>query len=238
MLPVNCDLGEYNHHLSANPEDQIFPHIQMCNIACGFHAGGPVEMMHSLQMASKYGVKVGAHPSFPDVLGFGRDYIDLPHDDLINIILYQITALDGMARAAGIPLYHVKAHGALYNAAMKMEKEAQAIITAVKKANYNLVILCQPQSVLSEVANHQGIAVMTEGFADRLYDEDLSLVSRQQSGSVLDSEEKILRQIKGLNEGYIITRNGEKKVCKVDTVCIHSDNKASIETVKKLMLKL
>jgi 5-oxoprolinase (ATP-hydrolysing) subunit A len=231
MLPINCDLGEQSYLSFENPDELVFPHIQLCNIACGYHAGNPAVMMHSLLTAAKYSVKAGAHPSFPDMAGFGRNYIDIPLAELKNMIFEQVSSLESMAQSAGIKLHHVKAHGALYNAAMQMEKEAQAIIDAVKMINKNLIILCQPQSLLSEMADQHDMRIMTEGFADRLYDDDLKLTSRELEGSLYKSKEKIRRQIKQLNDGFLTTISGEIKAYKVDTICIHSDNTSSVAAI-------
>lgn len=239
MLAINCDLGEFNLKSGrSNPDEEIFLFIQICNIACGYHAGGPSEMFQSLKLARKYGVKVGVHPSFPDLTGFGRHYMNIPYEDLKNLILYQISALKGMAESMGMSLYHVKPHGALYNAAMKHEKEANAIIEATKSIDRDLVILCQPNSILSEISMHNNMQVLKEGFADRLYNDDLSLVSRDVQGSILDTKEKVIEQIKALNNGLVTTRSGTTQTYQVDTLCIHSENSASISALKTLMIKM
>lgn len=239
MLAINCDLGEFNLKSGrSNPDEEIFPLIQICNIACGFHAGGPSEMFQSLKLARKYGVKAGAHPSFPDLSGFGRHYMNIPYEDLKNLILYQISALKGMAESMGTSLYHVKPHGALYNAAMKHEKEANAIIEAVKSIDCNLVILCQPNSILSQISMHHNMQVLKEGFADRLYNDDLSLVSRNIDGSVFETKEKVIDQIIALNNGRVTTRSGTTQPYQVDTLCIHSENSSSILALKTLMIKM
>lgn len=224
VLPINIDCGENYGRYRLFDESAISKMAGLANVACGFHGGDYASIIGTLKMLKASDIKVGAHPSFPDLQGFGRRYIDMDFEDLVTCLFYQIASLKGLCEAMGIALNHVKAHGALYNACCKNEKEAKAMIQAVKKVSSDLMVLTQPNSVMEKMAAAENLNVLRESFADRAYQSDLSLVSRLEPGAVLMDPEQVKKQYEDLCNGQIVDVQGNPHVLLSDTVCIHGDH--------------
>jgi UPF0271 protein len=211
-----------------NDED-IMPYITSANIACGFHAGDSKTMQTTVRLAKKYGVNVGAHPSWLDVEGFGRREMSLPPDEVEALILYQIGALAAIAKAEGVELVHVKPHGAIYNQAAKDKVLAMSIARAVKRFSGDLVLVGLAGSGLIEAGLEVGLKVMNEGFPDRNYNPDGTLVSRKESHAIIESPEDVAKHAAELIQNGILF--GEKRV-QVDTLCLHGDHPRAAENAK------
>ncbi len=237
-IDINCDLGEGFGIYRVGNDETIMSHITSANIACGFHAGDPTTMDQAVRLAKKFGVAVGAHPSYPDLQGFGRREMKLNSEELKNCVLYQISAIEGFATSAGTGFQHVKPHGALYNQAAIDAATSEAIVKAVKSLDNKLAILAPPESVLSRVASEAGLRVAHEFFADRAYNPDMSLVSRQDPRAVICDKSDVLRRtMRVMNGDRISAVDGQPiYLTDVNTICIHGDtpNAATLaSTLKK-----
>jgi UPF0271 protein len=234
---LNCDLGESFGSWSMGMDEAVFPHIDQANIACGFHGGDPVVMMNTLALAKKHGVSIGAHPAYPDLMGFGRRSMNCSEEEIIAFVLYQISALDGLAKSHGLTMEYVKPHGALYNDMMAKPHVRSAIMKAIQSFHSPVKLMLQAtadyQQHLNE-AKEYGIELLFEAFADRCYDDDGSLLSRSKSGAV-HTKEKMLAQVKQLNEqGTITTANGNILNIKADSLCVHGDNMEGVKAVQEI----
>lgn len=215
-IDLNCDMGE-----NIGNDEDIMPYITSANIACGFHAGGPTVMQATVRLAKQYGVVVGAHPSWKDIEGFGRREMTLPFDEVETLIRYQIGALAAIAKSEGAELHHVKPHGALYNQAAKDKFLANAVARAVKRFSGELILVGLAGSSLVEAGIEVGLRVAHEGFPDRNYNPDGTLVSRKQSNAMIESPENVaLHAVELVHNG--IDFAGQH--VQVDTLCLHGDH--------------
>ncbi|MDC9508535.1 5-oxoprolinase subunit PxpA [Pseudoalteromonas sp. Angola-4] len=236
-MKLNCDLGESFGAWKMGLDDEVMPHIDMANIACGFHAGDSDVIADTLYLAKQHNVQIGAHPSYPDQQGFGRRSMALSAQELTNCLHYQIAALDGMTKVQGLTLSYVKPHGALYNDMMKNDHILQTVITAV--AHYpsplKLMLLATKDSAKhSLAANSLGVELILEAFADRQYTDEGHLVSRHLEGSVHDKP-ALLAQVKQLlNDGTVTTRSGSTLNLNANSLCVHGDNAAGIALIKEI----
>jgi UPF0271 protein len=236
QIDINCDLGESYGAFKIGNDQKVMPHITSANIACGFHGGDPVTVAQTIDLAKKLKVAVGAHPSFPDLMGFGRREMRLTPDELKNYIIYQVSALQGFARAAGTKLQHVKPHGALYNIAAEDEKTSETIVYAVKALDPSLIVFAPPNSALSKAAARARMRVAHEFFADRAYNPDGSLVSRMQPNATIHDTRKVVeRTIRMITKGAVLTYNGETaSLGEIQTICVHGDNPVAARLVEAL----
>ncbi|SFU06414.1 UPF0271 protein [Pseudoalteromonas sp. DSM 26666] len=239
-MKLNCDLGESFGAWKMGLDDQVMPHIDMANIACGFHAGDPSVMANTLKLAKQHNVMIGAHPSYPDKQGFGRRSMNLSVAELTQFLHYQIAALDGMAKAQGLTLRYVKPHGALYNDMMKHQPLLSAVMGAVASypADLKLMILATADAKhYHTMARHLGLTLVLEAFADRLYTDQGHLVARNIAGSVHDKA-ALLAQVKQLlASNSVTTQSGKSLKLNADSICVHGDNAqgvALIEDIKAL----
>lgn len=240
-IDINCDLGESFGNFKIGHDAEIMPFITSANIACGFHAGAPVVMNHTVKLAKENRVAVGAHPGFPDLIGFGRRDMKLSKEEVRNIIIYQIGALEAFTKAANTELQHVKPHGALYNAAAKNEAYAEAIIEAVHAVNPSLVLFVLANSKMAKIAAEAGLRVAQEVFVDRAYNPDGTLVSRSTAGAVIEDARLVAeRAVKMVKEREVTAVNGQTvKFDEVHTLCVHGDTLNAVElakSVKKALL--
>lgn len=236
-MKLNCDLGESFGSWQMGLDVAVMPHIDMANIACGFHAGDADVMAHTLNLAKQYDVTIGAHPSYPDLQGFGRRSMALSHHEIINCMRYQIAALDGMARSNGLSLSYVKPHGALYNDMMSKPAVFSAVLDAV--AGYyqplKLMILATAQQQhYRELATAKGVTLLFEAFADRRYTDAGALTPRSQAGAVLQEDEMLAQVRQLIQHGTVTTVSGNTLALSADTLCVHGDNKAAVAQVEKI----
>ena len=240
-VDLNSDLGESFGSWKMGNDEQILPVVSSANIACGFHAGDPLGILKTLQQAVKLDVTIGAHVSYPDLVGFGRRNMDLSQDELIADVLYQISALDGLAKVAGSKVQYVKPHGALYNTIAKDAVQAEAVIEAIKMYNPALVLVALAGSNLVAQARQAGLKVVSEAFADRPYNHDGSLVSRRLEGAVLHDAEFVAKRVVAmLKNGGVESIDGVFTPIQADTICLHGDTAGALEmsaAIKAELLK-
>ncbi len=236
-LQLNCDLGESFGTWKMGLDEAVMPHIDQANIACGFHAGDPLVIQRTLELAKQNSVTVGAHPAYPDLVGFGRRSIKTSAAELKAMLLYQIAAMDGMAASAGLTLEYVKPHGAMYNDMMADDGLRKTSMEAIADYHRPLILMLQstPQADLHEQeAKDAGITLWYEIFADRCYADDGKLLSRTLDGAV-HTKEKMLAQVKQLKEqGTITTVNGNTLQLRADTLCVHGDNMDGVNAIQQI----
>ncbi|MDF2543310.1 MAG: putative lactam utilization protein B-like protein [Herbinix sp.] len=235
QIDINCDLGEGFGAYRLGADEQIIPYLSSANIACGYHASDPLVMMETVRLAKKHGVHIGAHPGFPDLMGFGRRSMLVSATEAKAYVLYQIGALYAFCKSQAVPLSHVKPHGALYNMAVKDAHLAQAICEAIREMDENLVLFAPVGSEMQKAAEKIGLKVYREVFADRAYEEDGSLTPRSMEGALItDSEVAIKRVIRMVKEGKVLARTGKDITIQADTVCIHGDGSHALTFAKQI----
>lgn len=236
-MKLNCDLGESFGAWTMGLDAQVMPHIDQANVATGFHAGDPLVIRHTLRLAKEHGVTVGAHPAYPDLVGFGRRSMACSREEIIAKIHYQVAALDGMATCAGLELRYVKPHGALYNDMMAKDDVRNAIFEALAEYHRPLALMLQATPAVEDhrrEADTAGVEVWFEAFADRCYADDGKLLSRRLEGAV-HSREKMLAQVEQLCEkGSLTTVSGMELPVAADTLCVHGDNEAAVNAIREI----
>ena len=234
-IDLNSDLGEGFGAHQIGYDAELFELISSANVACGFHGGDPRVMERTIATATAYGVAVGAHPGFPDLVGFGRREIVATPDEVRTDTLYQLGALDAFCRVAGVELQHVKAHGALYNRANHDRATADAIAAAVKAYDMGLIFLAQPGTALFAAGEAAGLPMAREGFADRAYNPDGTLVSRRLPGAVItDPELAAERALRLVTEGRLTAADGTELELTIDSLCIHSDTPGAVAIARAI----
>ncbi|HYG53985.1 MAG TPA: 5-oxoprolinase subunit PxpA [Burkholderiales bacterium] len=220
-IDLNCDMGESYGAWKMGADEEVMPHISSANIACGFHGGDPATIRKTVSLAVDHGVAVGAHPSLPDIQGFGRRQMKISPQEMYDLVVYQAGAVEAFARAAGAKLHHIKCHGALYNMAANDEGLSEAMVRAAKDLGVMLYVLSNSKNY--EVARKAGIRVAGEVFADRGYSDDGTLFPRGQPGAMIEDPAKAVAQALGMVEGYVVSVNGKRVDVKAETICIHGD---------------
>ena len=238
-VDLNCDLGESFGNYTIGMDEAVIPHISSANVGCGWHGGDPLVMRKTLALAKEAGVAVGAHPGFPDLMGFGRRNMTITPDEAYSYTLYQLGAFYGFAKAAGMEVQHVKPHGAFYNMAGKDLAMSTAICRAIKDFDPNIILLALSGSKMLEAAQEVGIPAAYEVFADRAYNEDGSLVARSLPGAVIhDTEECIRRVVQMVKEGTVTAITGKVIPIRCDSICVHGDNASAVDFVKAIRARL
>ncbi len=238
-IDLNCDLGESFGNYKIGLDSEVIRYISSANIACGFHASDPVVMSETVSIAKELGVKVGAHPGFPDLVGFGRRNMNVSPIELKAMVQYQIGALKAFCDAQKIKMNHVKPHGAMYNMATKDLNLAIAISEGIAEVDSSLILLGLSGSELLKGAEQVGLKTASEVFADRAYEEDGSLVSRTKPGAVITDENEAVRNvICMIKYGKIKTVTGKEIEIRADSVCVHGDNPKALNFVKYIHKKL
>lgn len=233
-LLLNCDLGESFGAWTMGMDAAVMPHIDQANIACGFHAGDPLVMQQTLSLAKQHGVRIGAHPAYPDLVGFGRRSLQCSAEEITALVLYQTSALSGMAQSLDVSVDYIKPHGALYNDMMANARVRAAILEAVAGFHLPVRLMLQatPEYKLHrDEARAHGVDVWFEAFADRAYDDDGKLLSRSQPGAVLNRAQ-MLAQVRQLQEqGTVTTVSGHTLPLQADTLCVHGDNLDGVQAI-------
>ena len=238
-VDLNCDLGESFGDYIIGMDEKVIPYITSANVACGYHASDPVVMSKTVALAKKMGVAVGAHPGFPDLMGFGRRNMNVSPSDAKAYVMYQVGALDAFCKANGIKMQHVKPHGALYNMAGKDYKLAKAICEGVKEVNPELILLGLSGSQMLIAADEIGLRSAKEVFADRAYEEDGSLVARTKEGAMITDEDlAVSRVIRMIKEGKVESITGKDIPIVADSVCVHGDGEKALAFVQKIRAAL
>ena len=236
-IDFNCDMGESFGMYKMGFDEEVIKHITSANIACGFHAGDPMWMRHTVDLAQRHGVAIGAHPSFPDLNGFGRRNMIVSPDEAKNDVTYQVGALQ--AFTADKKIQHVKPHGAMYNMAVNDESLAQAICESILELDPDMILVALAGSRWLDIAEDMGLKVAREIFADRALNADGTLVSRSQPGSVIhDTSEVVERSLRMVTEGKATAITGEQIDVQADSLCLHGDTPGAVEMAAALKREL
>lgn len=223
-IDLNADLGESFGAWRMGDDESVMPWITSANVACGFHAGDPVTMRATVALCARHGVAIGAHPSLPDLQGFGRREMKITPDEVYAQTLYQVGALHALVRTAGTQLHHVKPHGALYNMAARDRALADAIAVAVRDFNPVLILVGLAGSALVDAGRDAGLTVQREGFCDRRYRADGSLTPRSESGAVIeDIDTAVAQAVSIATYGDVLAGDGSKVRIQADSLCVHGD---------------
>jgi UPF0271 protein len=220
-------------HMGADAD--IMPFISSANVACGFHGGDPATIRKTVRLAVDQGVAVGAHPSLPDLQGFGRRVMKITPQDMYDLIVYQAGAVEGFARAAGVKLHHVKCHGALYNMAANDEALSGAMAQAAKDLGTHVLLYALSNSTMMRVAKSKGVPVLGEVFADRGYSDDGTLAPRDKPGGMIEDEAQSVKQALAMvEEGIVTSLSGKRIAVSADTLCLHGDQPKAVAFAKAL----
>ncbi len=223
QIDLNSDMGESFGAYTIGADEEILRWVTSANVACGWHGGDPQVMRQTVARAKASGVAVGAHPSYPDLLGFGRRPMQITRQEARDYMLYQIGALRGFVEAAGLTLQHVKPHGAIYNVAVKDRELSRGIAEGVKDAGGDLILVGLPDSEILKAGQDMGLRVAREAFGDRAYNEDGTLVSRKIAGSLITDPDRVAERVIGLTQGRVVAITGKEIRFQADTICLHGD---------------
>ena len=234
-VDLNSDLGESFGNYTLGMDEEILQYVSSANVACGWHAGDPLGMEKTVALAKRCGTAVGAHPGFPDLMGFGRRNMVITPDEAKAYVRYQLGALYAFAESQGVRIQHVKPHGALYNMAAVDEKLARAMCEAVYEFDPEIIFMGLAGSKMIEMAEAVGLRAASEVFADRAYNDDGTLVSRKLPGAVIkDKDLAIRRVVRMVKEGKVESVNGTDIAIRADSICVHGDNPKALEFVKNI----
>lgn len=235
FVDLNSDLGESFGNYTIGMDEEILKYVSSANVACGWHGGDPLVMEKTVKMAKEFGTAVGAHPGFPDLMGFGRRNMVVTPEETKAYMKYQLGALMAFTESHGLKIQHVKPHGAFYNMAAVDEKMARAMCEAVYEVDQDIIFMGLAGSKMITEAEKIGLRTASEVFADRAYNEDGTLVSRKLPGAMIkDKELAIRRVVRMIKEGKVETINGKDIDIKADSVCVHGDNPKALEFVKNI----
>lgn len=238
-IDLNSDLGEGYGAWTMGDDDAMLGIVSSANVACGFHAGDPLTIRATVDGAAARGVAVGAHVSYPDRVGFGRRPMDVTQAELTADVIYQIGALQGIARAAGTRVTYVKPHGALYNTIANDARQADAVIAAIKDIDPSLVLMALAGTPVLQRAADAGLATVAEAFGDRAYTPDGQLVSRREKGAVLhDADAVAARMLRLAAEGVIEAIDGSTLRLHADSICVHGDSAGAVDMARRIREEL
>ncbi len=242
QIDMNSDVGESYGVYKLGLDEEVIPHITSANIACGFHAGDPAVMRKTVALAKQNRVEIGAHPGYPDLIGFGRRNIDASLEEIRDYVTYQVGALQAFALSQGLRTQHVKAHGSLYNMAVANPQIWEAMAEAVAEIDREIIFVVLASSKresLLEMGRRHGIRIAFEAFPDRAYTKEGSLVSRKEKGAVIHDPQIVAqRALKMALEGKVIASDGTEIELKAETLCVHGDNPEAVEIVKSIRQEL
>ncbi|HZD21303.1 MAG TPA: 5-oxoprolinase subunit PxpA [Burkholderiales bacterium] len=232
-IDLNCDMGESYGAWHMGADAEVMPHISSANIACGFHGGDPATIRKTVRLALDHGVSIGAHPSLPDLQGFGRRVMKISPQEMYDLVVYQAGAVEAFARAAGSRLHHIKCHGALYNMAAIDAELSEAMVRAAKDLGAMLYVLSRSKNY--EIAKAAGVAVCGEVFADRGYSDDGTLAPRDKPGGMITEADKSVAQALAMVEqGYVTSLSGKRVPVAADTLCLHGDQPGAVRFAQAL----
>src|SRR4029079_19471863 len=228
-IDLNCDMGESYGAWKMGADAEVMPFITSANIACGFHGGDPATIRKTVRLAVDHGVAIGAHPSLPDIQGFGRRVMKISPQEMYDFVVYQAGAVEGFARAAGGKLHHIKCHGALYNMAANDEALSEAMARAVRDLG-DVMLYALSKSKSFEIAKKANLRVAGEVFADRGYSDDGTLAPRDKPGGMIEDAQKSVKQALAMvEEGYVTSLSGKRIPVAADTMCLHGDQPGAVE---------
>jgi UPF0271 protein len=239
QINLNGDMGESFGRYSLGDDEALIKLVKSASIACGFHAGDPAVMTRSVTLAKANGVSVGAHPSFPDLQGFGRRPMRMRPAEIESMVAYQIGALQAIASTQGVSVTHVKPHGALNNIAHDDADCARAIARAIRAVDRALIFVANALSQMVRAGEAEGLRVAHEAYADRTYDDEGRLTSRQVDGALITDPEKAVRQVLAfLDNGALVSTNGRKLTTRIDTICAHGDEPTGVPVMRAVRAAL
>ncbi|MCQ6259518.1 LamB/YcsF family protein [Pseudomonas sp. Q11] len=234
-IDINSDLGESFGAWRMGDDAAMLDVVTSANVACGFHAGDPAGILRTLKAAVAKNVTIGAHVAYPDKVGFGRRNMDVASDELTADVIYQIGALQGLAKSAGTCVRYVKPHGALYNTIAHDRRQALAVIEAIRAVDSNLILVALAGSSLIELARNEGLQCVAEAFADRAYTPQGTLVSRREPGAVLHDPQLVAqRMLRLVEDGTLEAIDGSLTRIQADSICVHGDSPAAVEMAREL----
>lgn len=238
-MDLNCDMGESYGIYNLGYDEEAMPYVTSINVACGFHASDPTNMLKTIRLAKKYGVAIGAHPAYPDLVGFGRRVIAMSSSEIKADVIYQIGALAALCKSEGLRLQHVKVHGALYNQAEKDSKVATAIAEAIKAVDSDLYMVCLGNSTMVTAAKNVGVKYVEEAFADRAYTNQGTLVSRKFPGAVIHDVDMVAeRVLEMVKEKSVNSIEDIQIPISAQTICVHGDTPGAVEMIREIRNKL
>ena len=237
-MKLNCDMGEAFGAWKMGLDDQIMPYVDQANIACGFHASDPLTMAKTVALAKQYNVTIGAHPGYPDLVGFGRRNMDIAPAELKAIIQYQVGALKGICESQNTRIDYVKPHGAMYNQMMSDFSKLETVMQAVSEIDSSLALMVMAIPEVEQVkalAEKYQLTLYFEAFSDRLYSDEGRLTPRKQANAVHQSFDLIEGQVLQLSQqGTLTTESGQALAVHADTICVHGDGSHAVEAVKRI----
>ena len=234
-IDLNCDMGDSYGAWKMGADADVMPFITSANVACGFHAGDPATIRRTVRLAVDHGVAVGAHPSLPDLMGFGRRTMRISPQEMYDLVVYQAGAVEAFARAAGVRLHHVKCHGALYNMAAVDEGLSDAMVRAVADLGAGVMLYALSNSATMKIAKSKNILVAGEVFADRGYCDDGTLAPRDQPGGMIeDAPASVKQALAMIEEGTVTSLSGKKVPVAADTLCLHGDQPGAVAFAQAL----
>ena len=234
-IDLNCDMGESYGAWKMGADEEIMPLITSANIAAGFHAGDPATIRRTVRCAMEHGVAIGAHPSLPDLAGFGRRVMQVSPQEVYDLVLYQAGAVEAFARAAGGRLHHVKCHGALYNMSAMNDELSDAIARAVKDLGGGVQLYALSNSRMVEAGKRHGLATVGEVFADRGYMDDGTLAPRGQPGGMIeDAAQSVAQVMSMLDDGVVVSLSGKRVPVSPGTLCLHGDQPGAVAFARAL----
>jgi UPF0271 protein len=234
-IDINSDTGESFGAYTIGHDAGLFKSITSANVAAGFHAGDPSVLRDTIRLAKKHGVAVGAHPGFPDLVGFGRRELNVTPKETEDMVLYQVAAVAGVAAAEGVKLQHVKPHGALFNMAVANRELSDAIARAVAAFDKGLILFGLPGSEILNAGRAAGLRVAAEIFADRAYEPDGSLASRRKPGAVIhDPAAVVARAVRMVTKNTVVAIEGSVVTLEADTICVHGDTPGSDDLAARI----
>ena len=233
IVDLNSDIGESFGSYNLGMDEEVIKYVSSVNIACGWHAGDPLIMEHTVKEAIKNHVAIGAHPGYPDLMGFGRRNMDISPKEARAYMIYQLGALNAFTKANGTKLQHMKLHGAFYNQASIKPEIAEEIINGILDVDKDIILLALSDSYIANRAKEKGLRVAQEVFADRAYNDDGTLVNRKLHGAFIhDKEEALIRIKKMVLEGKVTTISGKEIQIVADSICVHGDNPLAVDFVR------
>ncbi|ERI06644.1 LamB/YcsF family protein [Aneurinibacillus aneurinilyticus] len=237
-IDINCDMGESFGMYELGNDEEMMKYVSTINVACGYHAGDPLVMRRTVELAKQYGINVGAHPGFPDLMGFGRRRMTATAEEVENYILYQVGALQAFLHAHDMKLSHIKPHGAMFMMAMENNDLAQAVLNATEKIDRHLPLFALNNSALARLGQEQGFTIVFEVYADREHDETGSIVMTRKGTDYTDLDEQARRVVRMIKEGKVITHDGKDISLKAETVCIHGDHRDAPKLAQAIVTHL
>ena len=238
-IDLNCDMGESFGSYTIGNDESVMRSITSANIACGFHAGDPSVIRRTIRLALASGVAIGAHPGFPDLVGFGRREMKVTPDEVEDFVMYQVSAVAGLAAAEGTRLQHVKPHGALYNLAARDADIAAAIARGIAALDRSLILFGLAGSEILIAGRAAGLRVAAEAFADRAYAPDGALASRREAGTVIHDPERVVsRVLQMVLDGTVQATDGSTVTLAAETICVHGDTQGAERLTERLKAAL